>query len=144
MIPQADRLSAARRPLGVARLCALALLLASPVALAQGRRHHRRPRPAAAAPTPAPGIDPAEASSVDQPKDPGGKASNSGGKPGATGKKGGKEQTFDFEGFSLDAGMMTPQLLYFLDRAEEELDRASLKRRSFVPEMVLSLDQESL
>jgi hypothetical protein len=37
-----------------------------------------------------------------------------------------------------------PQLLYFLQRAQEELERASLKRRSFVPEMVRSLDEEPL
>jgi len=37
-----------------------------------------------------------------------------------------------------------PQLLYFLDRAEEELERASLERRTFVPEMLKSIDEENL
>ncbi len=59
-------------------------------------------------------------------------------------KSGGKEQVFDFTGLNLGASMRTPQLLYFLDRASEELHRASLKRRSFVPEMVRSISEEGL
>lgn len=57
---------------------------------------------------------------------------------------GGKEQVFDFTGLALGASMRTPQLLYFLDRTREELERASLKRRSFLPEMVNSIDEEGL
>lgn len=59
-------------------------------------------------------------------------------------KTGGKNQVFDFTGLSLGASMRTPQLLYFLDRASEELQRASLQRRSFVPEMVRSISEEGL
>lgn len=59
-------------------------------------------------------------------------------------KKGGKNQVFDFTGLTLGASIRTPQLLYFLDRAGEELKRASLKRRSFVPQMVLSITEEGL
>ncbi len=59
-------------------------------------------------------------------------------------KSGGKNQVFDFTGLNLGASMRTPQLLYFLDRASEELHRASLKRRSFVPEMVRSISEEGL
>jgi hypothetical protein len=60
-------------------------------------------------------------------------------------KKGGaKDQVFDFTGLTLGASMRTPQLLYFLDRASEELQRASLQRRSFVPEMVRSISEEGL
>lgn len=58
--------------------------------------------------------------------------------------KGGKVQNFDFTGIELGATMRTPQLLYFLDRANEELKRASLERRSFVPEMVRSIAEERL
>jgi len=70
-------------------------------------------------------------------------------KPIATVKKvkrkgGAKDQVFDFTGLSLGASMRTPQLLYFLDRASEELQRASLQRRSFVPEMVRSISEEGL
>ena len=59
-------------------------------------------------------------------------------------KGGGKNQVFDFTGLNLGASMRTPQLLYFLDRASEELHRASLQRRSFVPEMVRSIQEEGL
>jgi hypothetical protein len=69
-------------------------------------------------------------------------------KPVATVKekktKKGKVQNFDFTGLNLGASMRTPQLLYFLDRASEELKRASLQRRSFVPEMVRSISEEGL
>ena len=46
-----------------------------------------------------------------------------------------KEKLFDFTALQLDGSTRMPQLLYFLERASEELQRASLKRRSFVPEM---------
>ena len=55
-----------------------------------------------------------------------------------------KEKVFDFTGFELAGSVRMPQLLYFLDRAEEELERASLERRSFVPAMLKSLDEEKL
>jgi hypothetical protein len=58
--------------------------------------------------------------------------------------KGKKEQRFDFTGFELAGSVRMPQLLYFLDRAEEELERASLERRTFVPEMLKSIDEENL
>lgn len=59
------------------------------------------------------------------------------------GKKG-SEKLFDFTGLQLEGNLRMPQLLYFLDRANQELERASLERRSFVPEMVRSLDEEAL
>jgi hypothetical protein len=54
------------------------------------------------------------------------------------------EQVFDFTGLEIGGRLRTPQLLYFLDRAREELRQASLERRSFLPEMVRSIDEESL
>ena len=74
------------------------------------------------------------------------KPSSSGKKSGSAAKpaKGKKEQRFDFTGFELAGSVRMPQLLYFLDRAEEELERASLERRTFVPEMLKSLDEENL
>ncbi len=53
-------------------------------------------------------------------------------------------QVFDFTGIDISGRLRAPQLLYFLDRAQEELERASLQRRSFVPEMIRSLDEEAL
>lgn len=55
-----------------------------------------------------------------------------------------KVKVFDFSGLDVAGQMRTPQLLYFLDRASEELERASLRRRSFIPEMVRSVEEEAL
>ncbi|HVV88634.1 MAG TPA: hypothetical protein VHE35_36570 [Kofleriaceae bacterium] len=56
----------------------------------------------------------------------------------------GKPKVFDFTGLDLAGRLRTPQLLYFLDRASEELERASLERRSFIPAMVRSIDENNL
>jgi hypothetical protein len=56
----------------------------------------------------------------------------------------GKPKVFDFTGLDISGRLRTPQLLYFLDRANEELERASLERRSFIPEMVRSVDEGPL
>lgn len=55
-----------------------------------------------------------------------------------------KEKNFDFNALDLNGRMRTPQLLYFLERANEELERASLEKRSFIPHMVRSLEEEPL
>ena len=102
-------------------VCLLTLLLLAPAAGAQSRRRSRggkKPAPAAA-PVATPGGEVKE-----------------------TTRK--KEKVFDFTGFELAGSVRMPQLLYFLDRAEEELERASLERRSFVPAMLKSLDEEKL
>ena len=62
-------------------------------------------------------------------------------------KKKGKDKgpkTFDFTALDLNGRMRSPQLLYFLERANEELERASLEKRSFIPHMVRSLEEEQL
>jgi hypothetical protein len=64
-------------------------------------------------------------------------------KPGEK-KKSPKEKTFDFNALDLNGRMRTPQLLYFLERANEELERASLEKRSFIPHMVRSVEEEQL
>jgi hypothetical protein len=55
-----------------------------------------------------------------------------------------KEKNFDFNALDLNGRMRTPQLLYFLERANEELERASLEKRSFIPHMVRSVEEERL
>ena len=70
-------------------------------------------------------------------------------KDGGTSKDGkdpktGKTKVFDFTGLDISGRLRTPQLLYFLERANEELERASLERRSFIPELVRTVDEESL
>lgn len=62
---------------------------------------------------------------------------NTGGKPG-------KPKVFDFTGLDISGRLRTPQLLYFLERANEELEKASLERRSFIPELVRSVNEEAL
>jgi hypothetical protein len=55
-----------------------------------------------------------------------------------------KVKNFDFNALDLNGRMRTPQLLYFLERANEELERASLQKRSFIPHMVRSVEEEQL
>lgn len=64
----------------------------------------------------------------------------------AAGKKDAKPavKNFDFTDFNLNGKMRTPQLLYFLERANEELERASLEKRSFIPHMVRTVEEEAL
>ena len=60
------------------------------------------------------------------------------------GEKKDKVKNFDFNALDLNGRMRTPQLLYFLERANEELERASLEKRSFIPHMVRSVEEEQL
>ena len=59
-------------------------------------------------------------------------------------RRAGREKVFDFTGLSIEGKLRTPQLLYFLGRARQELERASLEQRTFIPEMVRSVDAEGL
>lgn len=81
-----------------------------------------------------------------------GKGKGKKGKPAPVAKKGDskgakkpkKPPKLDFSGMNLEGRLRTPQLIYFLERASAELQAASLERRSFIPEMVRSLDEEAL
>jgi hypothetical protein len=75
------------------------------------------------------------------------KATERGGGAGAGAadkKKEPKEKTFDFDNLKLNGQLRTPQLLYFLERANEELERASLEKRSFIRHIVRSVEEEAL
>ena len=63
-------------------------------------------------------------------------------KPAPAAKK--KARTFDFGAMSFEGSLRTPQLLYFLNRVKQELDRASLEKRSFRPELTRSVDEGGL
>jgi hypothetical protein len=65
-------------------------------------------------------------------------------KPPETPPKKVKEQNFNFDGLGLNGRTRSPQLLYFLERANEELERASLEKRSFIPSMVKTVEDEAL
>ena len=108
------------------RLPTLALVLVCAVALPAAAQPKKRGTPAAPPAT----TEKAEKADAPTPTD--------------TKKKSPKEKTFDFNAMDLNGRMRTPQLLYFLERANEELERASLEKRSFIPHMVRSVEEEQL
>lgn len=137
--PQQSQLSTLVRSSLVRWLVVWAFLaLTTTAAEAQRRRRKRaRPKPApvptAPAPRPEPRGDDAPDSDTPAPVD----AAPAAGKPG-------KAKVFDFTGLDISGRLRAPQLLYFLERANEELERASLERRSFIPAMMRTLDEEAL
>lgn len=52
--------------------------------------------------------------------------------------------THTFKPLDVSGKLRGAMLLQFLERANEELERASLERRSFVPELVRSVELEAL
>jgi len=149
MKPLTRRRSAAMRP-HVLLMIGLALALvwaASPAEAGRRGRKAKKARARAAVPAQ---VVPSETTSARATADDGAgdRARLAGGAGSAAERRSAaskpREQVFDFSGLQLDGSERMPQLLYFLDRAEEELERASLERRSFVPEMMRSLDEENL
>jgi hypothetical protein len=112
-----DHVAASRPRRLTGWLCLVLLFVLSGVATAQPKKP---------APPPPPPLPPAGA-------DDGG---------GAAPK--GKMTKLDFTGLDLSGKQRTPQLLYFLERAGSELNAAFLERRSFIPEMLRSLEEERL
>jgi hypothetical protein len=115
------------------RAPAVALLLVCALvvpAVAQPRsKKSDKSEPTAGQPTK---VDPKAEAKADVPD----KADKSAKKPGV--------KNFDFSGLDLNGRMRTPQLLYFLERANEELERASLEKRSFIPHLVRTVEEETL
>lgn len=135
-----------RAMIAVLRPLLALVVVGAMVAPAEAQRRRRggrnkppatKPAPAPAAPAPTPTPKPVTGGGVD----PGGAAPTG---PVAADAGKGKPKVFDFTGLDLNGRLRTPQLLYFLDRASEELERASLERRSFIPEMVNSIDESAL
>jgi hypothetical protein len=121
--PESRKPFVVRRP----QIVVIALLLATAPAFAQSRkaRPERRGGEAGAAREE-------------------GTARGKSGRKGQPAPPGDRPRVFDFSGLTFEGRLRTPQLLYFLDRAAEELQRASLERRSFLPELVRSIDEEPL
>jgi hypothetical protein len=152
VIPQHRRQGAARRPQRLICLLLMFLLVALALPAEAGKRRSRASRARAKAraakkqkqrqaPAPTPEATPKGGATADGAPD-----TDDADPPAVDRRDRGKarEKVFDFTGFELAGSVRMPQLLYFLDRAEEELERASLERRSFVPEMMKSLDEENL
>jgi hypothetical protein len=120
----------------VRRFAALALLLvvvaetSSAWAAPKRAKKALAPKPAPAAKT-APVLAPAPAEA------PEGSASVTV-DPKSTSKK---EKTFDFAAMGIEGKVLAPQLLYLLGRIKVELERGSLEGRSFIPELVRSVDE---
>lgn len=135
-----------RRPGGRRPQLALALLVIA-VAAARAEAQPRKKKPPAGATGAGAGAGPGTGTGTAPPApkpDPADKVEpdDAAAPPPAAGK--GKPKVFDFTGLDLAGRLRTPQLLYFLDRASEELERASLERRSFIPAMVRSIDERDL
>jgi hypothetical protein len=65
-------------------------------------------------------------------------------KPAAPVKAEPKEKTFDFAAMGIEGRVLAPQLLYLLGRIKVELERGDLEARSFLPELVRSVDEGGL
>ena len=117
---------------------ALMCVLVAPAVAQPKKKGGATPAPAPAGDRAAPTSNTGPASVTGEPAAPAGDSKDL--------KKGkdGKPKTFDFTALDLNGRMRSPQLLYFLERANEELERASLEKRSFIPHMVRSLDEEQL
>ena len=142
-------LDVAKRPLTrgwiglLLMMCVLGLISPTSAYAGRGKKKKKRSQPAPTAPAPTADDGGGGADTPDAPPEP---AGDTGPAANATesGGKNGKPKVFDFTGLDINGRLRTPQLLYFLERANEELERASLEKRSFIPEMIRTLDEEAL
>lgn len=58
--------------------------------------------------------------------------------------EGTKVKEIDFTGLALSGRIRTPQLLYFLNRIRQELEAVQLEKRSFMPELARSVNDDAL
>jgi hypothetical protein len=139
------------RPQAIAAALVVALTVVASTSTTAYGQPRRKPATPTPSPTPAPAPTPGSGSGsgtagpgAAAPKPaPAGAVEPDDAAPPTAGVKG-KPRVFDFTGLDLAGRLRTPQLLYFLDRASEELERASLERRSFIPAMVRSIDESDL
>jgi len=61
-----------------------------------------------------------------------------------TGEGDKKVKEIDFTGLALSGRIRTPQLLYFLNRIRQELEAVQLEKRSFMPELARSVNDDAL
>ena len=137
----------------------LALFVGSTVAEARPRKKRSRKKPAATRPIKTkpevgkpdaskPASKPASMPDDTRPDPPAPASSSGAPAPGPAPRTApggdGKTKVFDFTGLDISGRLHAPQLLYFLERANEELERASLERRSFIPEMMRTLEEDQL
>ena len=139
LVARRGRRSGARAlPLAVGLIVILFVGLAGTTASAAPKRGKKAPaKPAAAAPSarPSPSAVPAPAPA----EAPEGSATATVTiDPKATSKK---EKTFDFAAMGIEGKVLAPQLLYLLGRIKVELEKGSLEGRSFIPELIRSVDE---
>jgi hypothetical protein len=131
------------------RFVIVALLCVASVAQAKKSKDRTKKKPPATKPSTSPATasaapPPASAGAVDTPPPvavdaPPAKADAAAGAHVET--KGKKVKEMDFTAMGIEGKVLTPQLLYLLGRIKVELEKASLESRSFVPELVRSVDE---
>ena len=131
------------------RLVALVAFVAAGAlggAAAQAKLPQRKgasaPKAKSVTPAPLPAPTPAPAPAPPAPGPVGGTVAGGGTAAAAPGGK--KLKTFDFTAMGIEGKVLTPQLLYLLGRIKVELEKSSLASRSFISELVRSVDEGGL
>jgi hypothetical protein len=118
------------------RVLVALLIFSSAIALAGGAGPKPGPKPP---PPPAPAPAP-----TPQAVTPPAAAPTSSGVGVSVSSQGKKVKSYDFTAIGIQGKVLTPQLLYLLDRIKVELEKNVLLKRSFMPELVRSVDEEGL